>query len=122
MMINKTAEFMNYRQPLGAGIERSPKFLRQKPGLGAGSDIVDISEDARARLLERNASPLVKAGLKLSREIAELIRAGEIEADMARRLKTGEVGRRIRQGLYDFDDIAAIEAAAGRILDGLDRA
>ena len=117
MMINKTTEYWHYRQPLQTGPERAPRFLRRDTSTGKGADIVDISDAARKRMLEKNNTPLVKSIMSFSREIAELVREVEREFDAGRGARIEELGQQVRAGSYDFENRGRIETAADSLLN-----
>jgi hypothetical protein len=126
MLINRTMESINYRDMFHTGLEKAPKFLRKISTAGAGgeSDIVEISEDARKRLMEKNSSPLVKVAGQISREIGELILTEELNSDAERRSRVGELREKVLNGSYDFDSAARLEQAGGAVaaqLSGRDR-
>ncbi|MBN2160718.1 MAG: hypothetical protein JW807_15115 [Spirochaetes bacterium] len=126
MLINKTMESISYRDMFHTGLEKTPKFIRRTSPAGSGSesDIVEISEDARRRLMEKNSSPLVKVVGRLSREISELILNQELSSDAERRNRTGELRERVLSGSYDFDSAAGLEMAGKAVtaqLIGRDR-
>jgi hypothetical protein len=122
MMINRTAEFINYRQTFPAAQERSPRFLRRAPAGVKGADSVDISTEARELFLGRNSSPLVKAGLKISWEIGDLMLVAEQVEKADRRQRLEIIGRKILNGSYDFDSAGKIEAAGKTMLEQMGRA
>ncbi len=119
MMINKTTEYWNYRQSLHTGPERAPRFLRRDTATGKGADIVDISEAARKRMLEKNSTPLVKAIMSFSREIGEMVRMAEAEADGSRRTRIEELRLQVREGSYDFEGSDKMEPAADSLMTGI---
>jgi anti-sigma28 factor (negative regulator of flagellin synthesis) len=116
MMINKTTEYYYYRQSLQSGPERSPRYLRRVTTEGKGADIVDISEAARKRMLEKSNTPLVKSIMSFSREIGEMVRTSEKDYDICRAARIEELRRQIRLGSYDFDDAGRIGTAADSLL------
>jgi len=116
MMINKTTEYWNYRQPLQAGPERSPRFLRRDTTTAKGTDVIDISEAARKRMLEKNSTALVKSILSFSRELGEMVRTVEVETDTGRMARIEGLRKRVREGSYDFEDGSAMEAAASSLM------
>lgn len=117
-MINKTTEYWNYRQSLQTGLdrERGPRFIRRETANGKGADIVDISEAARKRLLERNNSPLVRSIMSFSRDLGDMVRDTEGESDAARSARVSELKGRVREGLYDFENPGRIESAADSLI------
>jgi hypothetical protein len=126
MHINRTMESISYRDMFHTGLEKSPKFLRRisPEGTAGESDIVEISEDARKRLMEKNSSPLAKSVMQVSRDIAELILSEELKADAGRRERIDDVRDRVRRGTYDFDSSDRLERAGGAVtaqLSGMDR-
>ncbi len=116
MMINRTTKFMNYRQSLQTGPERAPRFIRRDSAPGKGADIVDISEAARMKMLEKNNTPLVKSIMSFSREIGEMVRTAESEADARRQDRIEELRARIRGGSYNFDSAEKLESAAASLM------
>jgi hypothetical protein len=122
MMINRTAEFINYRQTFPAAQERTPRFLRRAPAGVNGADRVDISTEARELFLGRNSSPLVKAGLKISWEIGELMLIAEQVENTDRRQTLEAIGSQIKNGSYDFDSAGKIDAAGKAMLEKMGRA
>ncbi|MBP7737160.1 MAG: hypothetical protein KA369_14370 [Spirochaetes bacterium] len=116
MMINKTTEYWNYRQPLQAGPERAPRFLRRDTTTAKGADVVDISDAARRRMLEKNSTPLVKSIMSFSREIGEMVRTSEKDYDNNRAARIEALHRRVREGSYDFEDGSTMEATASSLM------
>lgn len=116
-MINKTTEYWHYRQPLQTGPERAPRFLRRDTTTGKGADIVDISDAARKRMLEKNNTPLVKSIMSFSREIGELVRVVEREFDSGRGARIEELRQQVRAGSYDFENAGRTETAADSLLN-----
>ncbi len=115
-MINKTTEYWNYRQPLQAGPERAPRFLRRDTTTAKGADVVDISDAARRRMLEKNSTPLVKSIMSFSREIGEMVRTSEKDYDNNRAARIEALHRRVREGSYDFEDGSTMEATASSLM------
>ncbi|HOT43924.1 MAG TPA: flagellar biosynthesis anti-sigma factor FlgM [Spirochaetota bacterium] len=116
MMINKTTEYRHYGKSMQSEPERSPRFLRRVTTEGKGADIVDISEAARMRMLEKSNTPLVKSIMSFSREIGEMVRALEKDYDTCRAARIEELRRQVRLGSYDFDDGGRIGTAADSLL------
>lgn len=116
-MINKTTEYWNYRQSLQTGLERerAPRFIRRDT-TGKGADIVDISEAARKRMIEKNTTPLVKSIMSFSTELGEIVRDKEGESDSLRSARVNELKGRVREGLYDYENPGRIEAAADSLM------
>jgi hypothetical protein len=119
MMINKTTEFINYRHTFHTGLERTPKFLRRESGPVNGSDVIEISDEARQLLQKNSSSALVKAGLKISHDIGALIPESERDADAIRRIRINELSGRIRRGAYDFDSFEKLYGAGGEVVSQL---
>ncbi len=115
-MINKTTEYWNYRKPLQAGPERSPRFLRRDTTTARGADVIDISEAARKRLLEKNSTALVKSIMSFSREIGEIVRTSEKDYDNNRSARIEALRRRVHDGSYDFEDGPTMEATATALM------
>ncbi len=115
-MINKTTEYWNFRQTSQSVSERSPRYIRRDTTTSKGADVVDISEAARKRLFEKNSTPLVKSILSFSRELGEMVRTIEVESDAGRRARVEGLRRRVREGSYDFEDGATMEAAASSLM------
>jgi hypothetical protein len=120
MMINKTTEYWNYRQGVQSVTERAPRFLRRDATTARGADIIDISDAARKRLLEKNSTPLVKAIMSFSREIGELVRTIEGETDASRSARIEELRAQVREGSYNFDSIDKMESAADSLMTRID--
>jgi hypothetical protein len=116
MMINKTTQYWNYRQPVQSVPERAPRFLRRDTTTAKGADVIDISEAARKRMLENNRTPLVKSIMSFSRELGEMVRTVEVESDAGRGARIDGLRKRVREGSYDFEDGAAMEAAASSLM------
>lgn len=116
MMINKTTHYWHYGNSMRSESDRSPRYLRRVTTEGKGADIVDISEAARKRMLEKANTPLVKSILSFSREIGEMVRTSEKDFDNSRAAGIEELRRQIRLGSYDFDDAGRIGAAADSLL------
>jgi hypothetical protein len=121
MMINKTTEFINYRHSFHTGLERTPKYLKRESGTVNGSDVIEISEEARQLLLKNSNSALVKAGLRISHDIGALIMSSERDADSDRRIRINVLGSMIQRGIYDFDSLEKIRGTGGKILSQLTR-
>lgn len=113
MLINRTMESISYRDTFHTGLEKSPKFLRRTPHAGPGGeiDVVEISEDARNRLMEKNSSPLVRVLGQLSGEIRELVLAGELKSDAERQGRIAGLREKVLSGSYDFDRVDRLEQA-----------
>jgi hypothetical protein len=121
MMINKTTEFINYRHPFYTGLERTPKFIRRESESVKGSDIIEISEEARQLLLKNSGSALVKAGLRISPEIGALIMASERDVDADRSIRINVLSSLIERGAYNFDSFEKVRGAGGNVLSQLIR-
>jgi len=121
MMINKTTEFINYRHPFYTGLERTPKFIKRESESVNGSDIIEISEEARELLLKNSGSALVKAGLNMSPEIGALIMASERDADVDRGIRVNVLNSLIHRGTYNFDSFEKIIGAGENVLPQLIR-
>ncbi len=119
MMINKTTEFINYRHPFYTGLERTPKFLKRESESVRGSDIIEISEEARELLLKNSDSSLVKAGLRISPEIGALIMASERDADADRSIRINVLSSLIDRGTYNFDSFEKIRGAGDNVASQL---
>lgn len=120
-MVNKTTEFINYRHPFYTGLERSPKFIRRESGSVNGSDIIEISEEARELLLKNSGSSLVKAGLRISPDIGALIMASERDADADRSIRIHVLRNLIQRGTYNYDSFEKISVAGTNVLSQLTR-
>ncbi len=112
MIINRTTDYMGYRDAHSPLPERGPKYIRIKKGPEQGTDIIEISDAGRRLLREKNASPLAKAGLLISDGIGALIQAAEQEIEIQRKQALGELRVRVRNGSYDFDQADRVAAAA----------
>ena len=121
MMINKTTEFINYRHSFHTGLERTPKFLRRESGSVNGSDVIEISEEARQLLLKNSGSALVKAGLRISHDNGALILESERDTDAIRRIRINELSGRIRRNTYDFDSFEKLNGAGDEVLSQLNQ-
>lgn len=110
-MINKTTQYWSFRQSTQSSTDRSPHFLRRAAPSGKGADIVDISEAARMRMIEKNTTPLVKSIISFSRELGEMVRTTEGDFDASRAAMVEALRKRVREGSYDFDNARALEKA-----------
>jgi hypothetical protein len=119
MMVNKTTEFINYRRSFYAGLERTPKFIKRESGSVNGSDVIEISEEARQLLLKNSSSSLVKAGLRISHDIGALIMASERDADADRHIRINVLSSLIQRGTYDFDSLEKLRGAGDKVLSQL---
>lgn len=116
MIINRTTEYMNYREAHPATVERGPRYIRKRSGSEHGADIIEISDAGRRLHREKQASPLVKAALLVSGDIGALVLAAEQEMDLRRSQAVGTLRDSIGSGDYDFDRTDRVIAAAEKIL------
>ncbi len=117
MIINKTTDYIHFYHAVNTAPERSPRFIRKTRDEDRGVDRVDISREARDLLRERNSSPLVKAGFRLSLAVGELMMMAERMPDLERRQKVQELRNRTKDGSYDFDGAEKL-IAAGKAIAG----
>lgn len=122
MIINKTADFIHYYHPVYGAHDRSPRFLRRASAEDRGIDRIDISPEARELLRERNNSPLVKAGFRLSLAIGELMMMAERTTDMERRQRVQDLRSRVRNGAYDFDSPEVLSATGNAVAGSMEQA
>lgn len=118
MMINTAINRLD--QQYIPGTERVGKTFFSGKGTGAfGTDILEISAEARERLAEKNASPLARAVSRMAAGIRSEIELSENIYDSDRTAIVNNVKKSIANGTYDFDAIACSSKLADIVAERL---
>ncbi len=111
------------RNPYHSDTKATPVFLRQQARTGAGTDLVEISREARERLeldsmprWARKLGELTGAG---SRELGEMVRARDAEFTREHRARIDALSREVKDGRYDFGKFETLEETARRLAGAL---
>lgn len=118
MKINERTVQANSYSTGRTGFEPAHRHQRNTRRTDAvDADTITITEEARRRFRERNASPLVKTLSVIVDNSSETAAASEQGYDSARRDEVRELVDRVKNDLYEFSNSRVMDITGERILD-----
>ncbi len=116
MIVKKSAQQIAHRNSGEFAPSRGPRFIKNERRAQPGRrDVVEISDEARRLLAERNTTPLARSVRRADPDAASLVSIAEKGYDLERRARVELLRRETAAGTYDFDEAGKAAKAAERL-------